>query len=235
LIYLGAQLGAGMFIAIMIIAINFTTEPESSQDEARWAVLAQGAIRQAMIPSLVVGGVAAFMGARLLLREELYDLSPTGAAWKVGTPKNIAQGFAAGVIVASCVSLLMILVIPPKSHTVGPLTRMAITPGLPQWLWLTMALLLAPPIEELLFRGVLYGGYRKSLGPLWAAILTTSIFILLHITEFIYFLPSALGILVLACAALWLRLRCAAIGPAVACHFGYNAVVALRVLYLTLH
>src|SRR5689334_11800087 len=62
-----------------------------------------------------------------------------------------------------------------------PMTKMASTPGLSQIVWL-IALLIAPAIEELLFRGVLYGGYRKSFGPLAAGTLTTFIFVLLHIT-----------------------------------------------------
>jgi len=122
---------------------------------------------------------------------------------------------------------------PSKGDSVGPLTRMAMTPGLAQWLWLAMALILAPPIEELLFRGVLYGGYCKAIGAKGAAILTTCIFGVLHITEVIYSVLAALGILALAVAALWMRLRSGAIGPAVACHFAYNAVVAGSMLYLT--
>jgi len=96
-----------------------------------------------------------------------------------------------------------------------------------------MALLVAPVVEELLFRGVVYGGYRSSYGPVRAALLTTTVFWLLHLTEMIYFWPSMIGVAGLAIAALWFRLRSAAIGPAVAVHFGYNAVLAVAIISST--
>jgi uncharacterized protein len=96
-----------------------------------------------------------------------------------------------------------------------------------------MALLLAPPVEEMLFRGVLYGGYRKSLGATGATWLTTSIFALMHIGEVIYFLPALLVIAGVALLALRMRLRHSAIGPAVAVHFGYNFILALAVICST--
>ena len=100
-----------------------------------------------------------------------------------------------------------------------------------QILWLIMVLVFAPFIEELLFRGVMYGGYRSSLGPVRAAILSTLIFWILHITEMIYFWPSMLGIGGLAMVALFFRLRSAAIGPAVAVHLGYNGLLAINGMF----
>jgi membrane protease YdiL (CAAX protease family) len=95
------------------------------------------------------------------------------------------------------------------------------------------ALFLAPPLEEMLFRGVMYGGYRQSLGPTRSAWLTTTIFALLHVTEVIHFFPALLAIVGMALLALRMRLRYSAIGPAVAVHFGYNTVIALGVVYST--
>ena len=163
-----------------------------------------------------------------LVRERLGDCSPTGAAWVYGPRKKIAQGFGVGVLVALCYALANAAFQGLGARpTPGPLTRLATTPGLSQLAWSVVALLLAPPIEELLFRGVLYGGYRRSLGAPAAAALTTSIFVVLHLSEIIQYLPSALGIAGLALTALWFRLRSAAIGPAVAVHFGYNLVIVL--------
>ena len=82
-------------------------------------------------------------------------------------------------------------------------------------------------IEELLFRGVLYGGYRQSLGPRKAAVLVTLIFCLLHVPEVLHLPVAMLGIAGLALTALWMRLRASAIGPAIAVHFSYNGVLAV--------
>jgi membrane protease YdiL (CAAX protease family) len=78
----------------------------------------------------------------------------------------------------------------------------------------------------MLFRGVMYGGYRRSFGPRRAAVLITLIFCAMHVTEVIHFPIALFGIGAMACAALWMRLRGGAIGPAVAVHLSYNSIIA---------
>jgi membrane protease YdiL (CAAX protease family) len=101
-------------------------------------------------------------------------------------------------------------------------------------MFLIAALLLAPPFEEMLFRGVLYAGYRRSLGAGKAAFLTTTIFVVLHLTEALAYWPSIIAITAMALLALRMRLRSSAIGPAVALHFGYNLMMGLIVVWQTL-
>lgn len=196
---------------------------------------AQRMLLPAVLVSLLGGGVAIVVLARLLLgRDEIADGSPAGAAWRVGAPRKIGLGLVLGLAIG-LLYLLPSVVLGPLSdeHETGPLARMAMTPGLTQGVWVLVALVLAPPVEELLFRGVLYGGFRTSLGPAWAAVLSTLIFWLLHITETIYFWPSMIAIALFAVAALWIRLHARAIGPAVAVHFGYNAVLVMAALTAT--
>ena len=169
------------------------------------------------------GGIAMIWLSRSLLKGALADVTELGAAWVLGRRQDIFKGLAIGITVA------FFYVIPGTAfrpqideNSVGPLARMAMAGGLPQLAWFTMALLLAPPLEEMLFRGVVYGGYRRSLGPVRAAWLTTAIFALLHITEAIHYPPALIAIAGMALLALRMRLRSAAIGPAVALHFGYN-------------
>ena len=144
------------------------------------------------------------------------------------------MGVAVGALVG-CFGLALTVGLAHGSSQgqLGPIATMATSPGLPQFLWVISALVLAPPIEELLFRGVLYGGYRKSFGAVIAGLLTTMIFCVLHLQELIYVLPAAFGIIGVALAALWFRLRFAAIGPAIAVHFAYNAVVVCFAIGVT--
>lgn len=182
---------------------------------------------------LILGGIVAFWLAIALVPARLRDTSPTGAAWVCGRWPAIGRGLLLGMLVAGGCVVLSVFGHQDLETKAGPLTRMAMTPGLPQVLWLIAALLLAPPVEELLFRGVLYGGYRRSLGPIWAAALTTFIFVLLHFPEVVHSLTAVAGITGLALTALWSRLRSGAIGPAIAVHIGYNAVVALATVCST--
>ena len=92
----------------------------------------------------------------------------------------------------------------------------------------------APPIEELVFRGVLFGGLRSSWGAAWSGVVTTLLFVMLHGTEVVRFWPAVFGITAVAVATIWIRVRAGAIGPAVALHFAYNAALASTVAASTL-
>jgi hypothetical protein len=115
----------------------------------------------------------------------------------------------------------------------NPLHQMAFTLGLQQIIWVVVSVVIAPPLEEMLFRGILYGGYRKSFGPVWAAISTTLLFVACHFPYYIHDLLAVIGITVATLATLWCRLRWNAIGPAIAVHVGYNFVIAFCVVYWT--
>jgi membrane protease YdiL (CAAX protease family) len=89
---------------------------------------------------------------------------------------------------------------------------------------------LAPPIEELLFRGIMFGGYRKSFGTTRASVLTTLIFVAMHFDRFIRYPIAIFGITSLALAALVMRTRTNAIGPSISVHFGYNSFLVFSSL-----
>ena len=108
---------------------------------------------------------------------------------------------------------------PTQASGVGPLTQMVTKPGPDRIFWLLLVLLWAPPVEELLFRGVAYGGLHRSWGPVWAAVVTTVVFVGLHMGEIRYFWPAALSLAAVASMALVLRLRTQAMGPPVALHY----------------
>jgi len=188
----------------------------------------------AVMLGFIGGGLVMILLSWALVAKALGDTSEVGAAWALGDWKAIVKGLGLGVSVAAIYLLAAIILHPHgDKESVGPLTQMSMTRGLPQLLWIIMALFLAPPLEEMLFRGVLYGGYRKSLGATGAAWLTTSIFALMHIAEVISFLPALLGIAGMALLALRMRLRHSAIGPAIAVHFGYNFILVLAVICST--
>ena len=189
----------------------------------------------------IVCGIVTVLMSIAVIPEHLKNTSPTGAAWVRGSWLALAEGLAIGLIVGAffyAVNMFM------RSHLAyphatyrdpGPFERMAYSPGLPQTLWMVTAVLLAPPAEEILFRGVLYGGYRKSFGPIWATISTTLIFVLSHLPVVIHSPPTIAAFIVLSLAALWCRLRSNAIGPAITVHIGYNAVIALVIAARTWH
>jgi membrane protease YdiL (CAAX protease family) len=228
LAHLAGQLLGGM-VAGIIGALSSGVRQASMQDPKWFEEIMFSPF--AVILIVIGGGVAMLLASYFLIREQLTKTTAVGAAWVPGSRKKIAFGFGVGVLVGMTYLTLAFFLgpkLPSGSH--GPLAKMAVTKGISQLLWIVVALFLAPPIEELLFRGVLYGGYRQSFGPIRAAVFTSSIFVLLHVTEINYYWPAIVGITSSAFVAVWLRLRSAAIGPAVAEHFGYNLTIVTCVL-----
>ena len=180
-------------------------------------------------------GVLVMLGSALLLvRRDLKERTPLGAAWVLGSKEQVAFSFALGFGAALLFTIISVISARFIRPELGPVSRMGVMRGAPQLVWIFLALVLAPAPEELLFRGILHAGYRRSFGPTAAAVLTTLIFVAMHVTEWSRFLPALLGITGLACLTLWLRLRTQAIGPAIAAHLGYNALIVLYAVGYTL-
>ena len=229
-ITIAGQIGASFVVGLVLTLAAGIAQPIAGTPDRsdRHAAVVQRIMPPAIVAAMIGGGAAMLAASRGKVRASLCDRSPVGAAWAVGSPRQIAIGAGLGPLVA--LAFLVLASIPalrPIHITPGPLTRMAMTPGLPRILWVTTAVLLAPPIEELLFRGVLYGGYCRSFGPTKAALLSTLIFCALHITEIIRFPVGAFAIGGMAVTALRMRLRSSAIGPAVAVHLSYNGTLVL--------
>jgi membrane protease YdiL (CAAX protease family) len=198
---------------------------ENLRDPEQFAAMMQTLTPPAALAGFFAGGVAFIVLSRYLVGEKLKETSPTSAAWVMGSWKSIGKGVAVGALLAATY-ILLVMVTGQQPTSFGPVAKMSAAAGLSRSVWITLALV-APFIEEPLFRGVLFAGYSKWIGPIWAAILTTLIFVLLHITETIGFWPAMIAMAVFALAALWLRLRSAAIGPAVGAHFGFNGFLVM--------
>ena len=228
-VYLTAQFVVGLLAAVIGVIVAGTQG--KNLDPEQMSQVTEKAMPPAIVLGMLAAGAAVVLVSRPLIGDQLRDRTPEGAAWVPGSLKQIAQGAAIGMLIGGLYVAGALLIGRLGVHEeTGPLGKMALTPGIPRIAWLVAALILAPPVEELLFRGILYGGYRRSFGATRAAVLTTLIFCLMHVTEVIHFLPGLVAIAGMALVTLWTRLRSAAIGPAVAVHFGYNAMIALTVL-----
>lgn len=88
-----------------------------------------------------------------------------------------------------------------------------------------LAAILAPVAEETFFRGFVFGGLRKSVGPWAAAIMSAALFMLAHISPAV-FIPIFLIGLVLA----WVYLKTGSLWYSILTHMGYNALVVFVAL-----
>jgi membrane protease YdiL (CAAX protease family) len=178
----------------------------------------------------LAGGVAMVLASRRLVPGNLHDGSPTGGGWAIGCSKDSIYGVVTGLLVGLCYVVIAL----SYEHAAGQAapgaseSRFAAT-LLPQALSAFTAVVLAPLLEEPLFRGLLYGGYRRSFGPVWAAVLTTVLFCAFHVWQMVQFPPAIPGVVASALAALWFRLHSSAIGPAIAVHGAYNTAIVVAI------
>ena len=134
----------------------------------------------------------------------------------------VAAATAALAIIG--VVLLLFHFIPPDLARLQnvPMARLFTGTGWALLPPLVVALLLAPILEELVFRGIAFAGIAARFGPISAAIVTTLLFMALHAPEKLYYPPGFIDIGLMAMGAAALRLKFRSIRPAILLHILYN-------------
>lgn len=108
----------------------------------------------------------------------------------------------------------------------GPLSRLAEAGPVAHALLLVLALVMAPIVEEMLFRGYVFLGARRRLGTAGSGVLVTIAFTALHAGETGTYWPALAGIGTMAVALVVLMHRSGNLTYCVAAHLGYNATLA---------
>ena len=187
-----------------------------------WSAFSFETLRPFVVMAGLICGAITLVWITRAFGFRFHDISPFGPAWVRGSCRDIGIGFAMGILIYAADWVLLRLV-PYTRVPMDPTTRMILRHGFPRICAVIACLLFAPIFEEMAIRGVAYAGYRRSFGPIGAAALTTFLFVLMH--EPLYRQTRILQLTTISLAAVWLRLRSRAIGPAIAQHFAYNACV----------
>ncbi len=184
-----------------------------------------------LLSFLVAGLVALFVFRRYSSRCRTAGVDLTraiGARASSLLPMLLAMisGFALGT------GILFLSVHTPvrEDFTPGILARAAETPGVAQFAWVFAALILAPPIEEFVFRGAVFEGLRRSWGSLIAGLFVTALFVGMHVPEVSHHWPALLGVTVAGVALLLARMWSDSLAPAIALHCAYNFVPAAAIV-----
>jgi membrane protease YdiL (CAAX protease family) len=183
-----------------------------------------GLVPVALPGSLVAGGIALVLVLRRW-KERLGSGALSnllGLSW--GRPRQIVNSILGGAALALLILPLMSIV----ARKPGPpdiMTQLAGSSNATLEAWMISAVLLAPPIEELMFRGALLGGIASTWNVRAGALVSGTTFWLMHGPEFVHW-PAALAIGLLTILATGLRVRSRSLGPSIAAHFGYNLVLA---------
>ena len=152
LTYVAAQFTVGGLVG-MIAGIASEIQHRAPGQPTDSAKLKEEIISATVIPAMVGGGLVMLCVSVLVLPGQLRDSSPTGAAWVTGSSKHVAQGLLAGMLAGCCYAAVAMALGPRHGHTpMGPVAKMAMTPGLPRTLWMFAVLAIGTALEQVFGR-----------------------------------------------------------------------------------
>src|SRR3989442_801738 len=138
--------------------------------------------------------------------------SPTSRLW-------LLAAILSGLTLSAIYLKVLVRLFPPSpGQTWGPLVAAMVSGGWQRHLWALLALSIVPPVEEFVFRGVLFGGLRRSWGLPAAACLTTILFALFHVTSLHPYLPALVMITCVGAPQLSARVARRSLAPSIAMH-----------------
>ncbi|MBV9239418.1 MAG: CPBP family intramembrane metalloprotease [Xanthobacteraceae bacterium] len=138
--------------------------------------------------------------------------------WSTGLPRALVWGIVGG-IAASVAGVLYIEVALAFDLFPG-LRHASLLPGHDATLWLAaIAIFAAPIFEEFIFRGLIFGGLRRSFGFIPAALASAAIFAIVHPP------PSVIPVFLMGLAAAFAYERTRMLAAPMAVHAIYNAAV----------
>lgn len=229
-VFFGAQTVVGFLIGVaggVFTSIRAVTEGHSV-----------GSLRLPPVFLMLIAVVSSVMGAGgaigislLWRRGRLRSGEPTGFGLVPPAIHTTLAGIAAALVLALAFRFAAPKLVPfdPRA-SLGPATSAAMESSAARALWVVFALLLAPPLEEYLFRGVLLAGMRARFSTRASVAAVTAIFVLGHVTEAFAYWPAFLAIAGMGALTAGLRVWSGSILPGLAAHVVYNLVVVAAAL-----
>jgi membrane protease YdiL (CAAX protease family) len=212
----------GVWVAIGVIA-GIRTGPNARGGELTAEVMRM-AVAGAPL-SLALGALALVLVIRRLQRRYPGAQLQQELGLSFGPGGEAALAALGGILLAVAFVAVAPLLPTPSPTDGGPLRQLAVR-SRSGWLAFSVAALMAAPVEEVMFRGVLLRGFRAVAGVPVAALAAGFAFWLMHVPEFGAYWPAAVAIALLTTFVTMLRLRFRSVGPGIAAHFGYNLTIA---------
>ena len=148
---------------------------------------------------------------------------PAGAEW---------LGFVAGgIVLAGAIQALSYLFPMPPSLPIDKYFRDATS----AWLLAGFGIFVAPPVEELFYRGFLYPVLARPLGTFGAVVLTSVPFALMHASQLASAWAPLLMLFLVSVVLTLTRARTGSVAASVLVHMAYNTTLFTMLFFATDH
>jgi len=227
-VFFVVQIVIGVALGIALVVYVAASGPAAGAS-SRMADALRPAVLPVALAGSVAGAIVAFWMTRRTLRGPISSGVLASIGWRPSAVSDAAMAALVGCLLSGFFVFVLARISPPAPGHVGPLATAAASGGWPRLLWAFLALVIAPPIEEFVFRGVLLEGLSQSLGGRNAALIVTAVFVAAHASEALAYWPAWAGITLMSVAALFFRVRTRSLVPAVSVHAAYNLVLIIAV------
>ena len=222
--YIAAQFATGIAVGVLFGVLYGAFHRE------RFASLAGEIMGKAELlggaAGVLVGGALVLWLARRMIRRGVEGISLEALGWKSASVKARILAALAGALIG-ITFLAASLVFPMTEKAKPAFIETLAGGGWPFYVWIVLALFIAPPIEEFVFRGVMWAGFARAWPPLAAGAAVTVAFVAIHVAQAGAYPPALIAIATMGVAALVARVRSGSLVPAIALHLTYNAMVAI--------
>ena len=176
----------------------------------------------------IIGAFVAFRMARRTLAGPIASGAFVSIGWARASSRDLLRASAAGVGLGLVYLFVLVPAVQPSpGRELGPLASAALAGGWARHAWAFLAVLVAPPVEEFVFRGVLLTGFRRSWGLAPAGALVSVLFVAAHFSEIANAGPAIIGVALVTGATLVARLAGRSLAPAIALHASYNLAIVI--------
>ncbi len=222
--YLGVQFAIGLMVGVAASVAYF----------ARHGLGRHPALPVDLNRTIVIGGgVAGMMGAAVVaywLAKRAARREPglfRAIGWSGATKRVRTFAVVWGAALGVAFLALFAVFPPPKEFHPGAILDALNAGGWAVALWVLVAVAIAPPVEEFVFRGVMWTGLSRSWGAGAAGAVVTLVFVALHFPETRMYVPAIAAITGLGLSTLAIRALSRSLVPSVLLHASYNGVMVL--------
>jgi membrane protease YdiL (CAAX protease family) len=187
----------------------------------------------ALVVGMMLGGLIVFRDARRCLPGSIKSGAMLSLGWVGARTRDLWLAAAVGVLLIVLYVGAMAAFPPQPDQKFGAMAELLKSGGTALHLWALGAVLVAPPMEEFLFRGLLFTGFQRSWGFWVASALVTLIFFSLHLSEATHYTPALAILFLFSIATLVARLATKSLLPSIVLHGSYNLGLVV-VMYASL-